>query len=151
MRDIREVKLRETCSKHNFIVAIKNILNTITIDKIYFNAVTIVITSLISPEGCHRQLCRKKKNRKMGKELFSLSRPFRGSLILSDACFQHRASMTPSFPLFFHPLSSSFSLMASARGAFLVKISEFLRHGFCNRERRVRERREPSLSSSSSL
>lgn len=52
MRDIREVKLRETLvHKHNFVVAIRNILNTITIDKIYFNAVIIVITSLTSPEG----------------------------------------------------------------------------------------------------
>lgn len=53
---------------------------------------------------------KKKKYGKMGKELFSLSQSFRGSLILSDACFQHRASMTLSFPLFF---SSAFKLFFS--------------------------------------
>jgi uncharacterized membrane protein YidH (DUF202 family) len=42
------------------------------------------------------------------------------------------ASMTPSLPSLF--LFRFFSL-ASARGAFLVKISEFLRRGFCNREK----------------
>lgn len=102
--------------------------------------------SIISRGKCHRQLFENKKKRKMGKKF--AARMLRGGLILSDACFQHRVSDSP-------PLTLSFSLrralFLSARGTFLVKISEFLWRGFCNRERRERPLPPSSLSSSLSL
>lgn len=50
--------------------------------------------------------------------------------------------MTPLCPSLF--LLAALFLPSGLRGAFLVKISEFLRRGFCNRERRAyREPRRP--------
>lgn len=137
---IREIYRMCLCKKHS------SFINAITVE-IDSNAI-VVAALIISRRRRREQLRARKRWKERGDERksspFSPFRCFRGSLILSDASFQRRVN-DPLVPISFSLPSSSFSLAASARGAFLVKISEFLRRGFCNRERR-----ESTSSSSSS-
>lgn len=87
-------------------------------DTIDCNAIVPVITSITRAfDGVNVTSGRKervrgekrKESRKMEGESFSLSRPLRGSLILSDACFQHRVNDPLSSISLSFSLSRSFS------------------------------------------